>query len=63
MRRASERRWRRCGPCSIACARPGVDIDTLSMGMSADLESAVLEGSTMVRIGTAIFGERERKQP
>jgi pyridoxal phosphate enzyme (YggS family) len=40
----------------------GVDIDTLSMGMSADLESAVLEGSTMVRIGTAIFGERERKQ-
>ncbi len=41
----------------------GVDVDTLSMGMSADLESAVLEGSTMVRIGTAIFGERERKQP
>jgi pyridoxal phosphate enzyme (YggS family) len=41
----------------------GVDIDTLSMGMSADLESAVLEGSTMVRIGTAIFGERQRKQP
>jgi pyridoxal phosphate enzyme (YggS family) len=41
----------------------GFDIDTLSMGMSADLESAVLEGSTMVRIGTAIFGERERKQP
>ena len=38
------------------------DIDTLSMGMSADLESAVLEGSTMVRIGTAIFGERERRQ-
>ncbi|MGE5159900.1 MAG: YggS family pyridoxal phosphate-dependent enzyme [Betaproteobacteria bacterium] len=40
----------------------GFDIDTLSMGMSADLESAVLEGSTMVRIGTAIFGERERRQ-
>jgi len=38
------------------------DIDTLSMGMSADLESAVLEGSTMVRIGTAIFGERERRK-
>lgn len=38
----------------------GLLIDTLSMGMSADLESAVLEGSTMVRIGTAIFGERER---
>jgi pyridoxal phosphate enzyme (YggS family) len=41
----------------------GLGIDTLSMGMSADLESAVLEGSTMVRIGTAIFGERERKHP
>jgi PLP dependent protein len=40
----------------------GFDIETLSMGMSADLESAVLEGSTMVRIGTAIFGERERRQ-
>ena len=39
----------------------GPAIDTLSMGMSADLEAAVLEGSTMVRIGTAIFGERERK--
>jgi pyridoxal phosphate enzyme (YggS family) len=39
----------------------GLALDTLSMGMSADLEAAVLEGSTMVRIGTAIFGERERK--
>lgn len=33
-------------------------IDTLSMGMSADLEAAIAEGSTMVRIGTALFGER-----
>jgi pyridoxal phosphate enzyme (YggS family) len=33
-------------------------LDTLSMGMSADLEAAVLEGATMVRIGTAIFGAR-----
>jgi len=41
--------------------RDGLDLDTLSMGMSADLEPAVLEGSTMVRIGTAIFGERERR--
>lgn len=39
----------------------GLALDTLSMGMSADLEAAVLEGATMVRIGTAIFGERERK--
>ena len=36
----------------------GIALDTLSMGMSGDLEAAVAEGSTMVRIGTAIFGER-----
>jgi PLP dependent protein len=35
------------------------DLDTLSMGMSGDLEAAVLEGATLVRVGTAIFGERE----
>lgn len=33
-------------------------LDTLSMGMSADIEAAVAEGSTMVRVGTAIFGAR-----
>lgn len=36
----------------------GLPLDTLSMGMSHDLEAAVLEGATLVRIGTAIFGER-----
>ena len=36
----------------------GFGLDTLSMGMSQDLEAAVLEGATIVRIGTAIFGER-----
>jgi PLP dependent protein len=35
------------------------DLDTLSMGMSDDLEAAVAEGSTMVRVGTAIFGARK----
>jgi pyridoxal phosphate enzyme (YggS family) len=35
------------------------NVDTLSMGMSDDLEAAVAEGSTMVRIGTAIFGSRK----
>jgi PLP dependent protein len=35
--------------------------DTLSMGMSADIEAAVAAGSTMVRVGSAIFGQRERK--
>ena len=33
--------------------------DTLSMGMSADMESAILEGATMVRVGSAIFGARD----
>ena len=37
----------------------GLALDTLSMGMSADLAAAVAEGSTMVRIGTAIFGKRD----
>ena len=37
----------------------GLGCDTLSMGMSADLEAAILEGATLVRIGTAIFGTRE----
>ncbi|TDV36906.1 hypothetical protein C7405_10331 [Paraburkholderia caballeronis] len=37
----------------------GLALDTLSMGMSADLEAAVLEGATIVRIGTAIFGARD----
>ncbi len=39
----------------------GYELDTLSMGMSDDMESAVAEGSTMVRIGTAIFGARRAK--
>ena len=36
----------------------GLALDTLSMGMSSDLEAAVAEGATLVRVGTAIFGER-----
>ena len=36
----------------------GIDCDTLSMGMTQDMEAAIAEGSTLVRIGTAIFGER-----
>jgi pyridoxal phosphate enzyme (YggS family) len=39
----------------------GHDVDTLSMGMTHDLESALAEGATMVRVGTAIFGERPAK--
>ena len=41
-----------------ALMREGLVLDTLSMGMSADLEAAIAEGATMVRVGTAIFGER-----
>ena len=37
----------------------GLALDTLSMGMSYDLEAAVLEGATIVRVGAAIFGERD----
>jgi pyridoxal phosphate enzyme (YggS family) len=39
----------------------GLALDTLSMGMSHDLEDAIIEGATIVRIGTAIFGERQNK--
>jgi hypothetical protein len=39
----------------------GHEVDTLSMGMTHDLEAAIAEGATMVRIGTAIFGERPAK--
>lgn len=38
----------------------GLALDTLSMGMSADLEAAIAEGATLVRVGSAIFGERAR---
>ncbi|MDR2014988.1 MAG: YggS family pyridoxal phosphate-dependent enzyme [Azoarcus sp.] len=37
-----------------------LQLDTLSMGMSHDLETAIAEGATIVRVGTAIFGEREK---
>lgn len=37
----------------------GLAVDTLSMGMSADMEAAIAEGATLVRIGTAIFGARD----
>ena len=38
-------------------------LDTLSMGMSDDMEAAIAEGATLVRIGTAIFGTREKLRP
>lgn len=41
-------------------ADEGLALDTLSMGMSHDLEAAIAAGATIVRVGTAIFGERQR---
>lgn len=41
--------------------RTGLALDTLSMGMSGDLEAAVAEGATIVRIGTALFGPRPQR--
>ena len=42
----------------VTLNQDGLALDTLSMGMSADLEAAVAEGATLVRVGTAIFGGR-----
>jgi len=44
-------------------AAGGIALDTLSIGMSDDLEAAIAEGATLVRVGTAIFGERQTKWP
>jgi hypothetical protein len=41
----------------------GYEIDTLSMGMSSDLEAAIAEGATIVRVGTDIFGARTKHDP
>ncbi|MGA9851514.1 MAG: YggS family pyridoxal phosphate-dependent enzyme [Gammaproteobacteria bacterium] len=41
--------------------KSGHELDTLSMGMSADFEAAILEGATLIRLGTAIFGARRAK--
>ncbi len=45
---------------AIAARAPALGMDVLSMGMSHDFEVAIEEGSTCVRVGTAIFGERSR---
>jgi len=45
----------------LARAHPALDFSALSMGMSGDFEVAIEEGSTLVRIGTALFGAREKR--
>jgi pyridoxal phosphate enzyme (YggS family) len=47
--------------CFDDCRAAGLPVDTLSMGMSADLERAIAAGATMVRLGTALFGARPAK--
>lgn len=59
LQRAAFARLRTCLE-QLRLQLPDLSLDTLSMGMSADLESAIAEGSTLVRVGTAIFGARNR---
>ena len=63
---AAEKKRGRCADCPASydeelfeqLRAAGLPLDTLSMGMTADLEAAIHAGSTMVRVGTAIFGGR-----
>ena len=57
LQRAQFARLRRCRDEALDA---GLDARVLSMGMTGDLEAAILEGSTEVRLGTALFGERTR---
>ena len=56
--RACFRRLKQVQKRVAAMGLPNVSTDILSMGMSGDLEIAIEEGSTMLRVGTAVFGER-----
>jgi hypothetical protein len=58
--RLQRARFRELRELYEALKRAGLSLDTLSMGMTADMEAAIAEGSTMVRIGTAIFGQRQK---
>ena len=50
----------RLARCQDDARRAGLDLPVLSMGMTADLEAAIAEGATEVRVGTALFGERTK---
>jgi len=56
----ARRRFETVRDLQAALVRDGLPLDTLSMGMSDDLEAAIAAGATMVRVGTAIFGARRR---
>jgi pyridoxal phosphate enzyme (YggS family) len=56
----TQRMWfDRLAECLRNLRSQGIELDTLSMGMSDDLEAAIAAGATWVRVGTAIFGERQ----
>ncbi len=60
---SAQRRWFaqvRALRDALVAGVPALELDTLSMGMSGDLEAAIAEGATLVRIGTALFGPRRR---
>jgi len=59
-REAQRAPFRRLRELKEALCADGLPLDTLSMGMSHDLEAAIAEGATLVRVGTAIFGERAK---
>jgi uncharacterized pyridoxal phosphate-containing UPF0001 family protein len=59
----AQRRWfAELRQLLVTCQSEYPQLDTLSMGMSADLVAAILEGSTLIRVGTALFGERLQSQ-
>jgi pyridoxal phosphate enzyme (YggS family) len=58
--RQVRRDFRRLNELYESLRRSGLQLDTLSAGMSDDLEDAIAEGSTLVRVGTAIFGSRQK---
>ncbi|RFB69457.1 MULTISPECIES: YggS family pyridoxal phosphate-dependent enzyme [unclassified Herbaspirillum] len=51
--------FRRLRELAARLIEDGIACDTLSMGMSADMDAAIAEGATIVRVGTAIFGQRQ----
>jgi pyridoxal phosphate enzyme (YggS family) len=58
---AHQRTWfEQLASCMRDLNSRGFELDTLSMGMSGDLEAAIAAGATWVRVGTAVFGEREK---
>ncbi len=57
----SRRRFAQVRALKDELVAAGLSLDTLSMGMSHDMEAAIMEGATIVRVGTAIFGERDKK--